>query len=142
MKSFMSFLLTLCLSQILFAQTLQPLNNLNELDITATAVQFKNVATGQYAVLKPAPQGGGGGEILVVASKLKNYIRASAGMNTAESVLEALSDIRAQDVAVPAHRLHPDLERTVGHEVDEVVVPSRLMSPPISSEYGWPAWAT
>lgn len=59
MKSSMLFILAICLSNALFAQTLQPLNNLSELDVTATAVQFKNVATGQYIVLLPAPQGGG-----------------------------------------------------------------------------------
>lgn len=33
--------------------------SLAELDVHATAVQFKNVATGQYIILRPAPQGGG-----------------------------------------------------------------------------------
>lgn len=32
-----------------------------------------------------------GGEVLVVASKVKNYIRANSGMNTSASVLQALS---------------------------------------------------
>lgn len=31
-------------------------------------------------------------EVLVVASKLKNYIRSKSGMNTSGSVLEKLSD--------------------------------------------------
>lgn len=31
-------------------------------------------------------------EVLVVASKLKNYIRAKSGMNTSGSVLEKLSE--------------------------------------------------
>jgi histone H3/H4 len=31
-------------------------------------------------------------EVLVVASKLKNYIRARSGMNTSANVMEALSD--------------------------------------------------
>jgi histone H3/H4 len=31
-------------------------------------------------------------DILIVASKLKNYIRARSGMNTSESVLRVLSD--------------------------------------------------
>lgn len=45
-------------------------------------------------------------EILVVASKLKHYIREKSGMNTAASVLEALSDrIRAMcDGAIEAAR--------------------------------------
>ena len=31
-------------------------------------------------------------EILVVASKLKNYIRSAAGMNTSANVMDAISD--------------------------------------------------
>jgi len=31
-------------------------------------------------------------EILVVASKLKNYIRSKSGMNTSASVMEVVSD--------------------------------------------------
>jgi histone H3/H4 len=31
------------------------------------------------------------GEVLVVASKLKNYIRAKSGMNTSSAVMSALS---------------------------------------------------
>ena len=34
---------------------------------------------------------GEGGEVLVVASKLKNYIRAKSGMNTSAAVMGALS---------------------------------------------------
>jgi histone H3/H4 len=32
-----------------------------------------------------------GGEILVVASKIKNYIRSNSGMNTSSAVMDALS---------------------------------------------------
>jgi len=32
-----------------------------------------------------------GAEVLIVASKLKNYIRAKSGMNTSASVMDALS---------------------------------------------------
>ncbi len=32
-----------------------------------------------------------GGEVLVVASKIKNYIRAASGMNTSAAVMEVLS---------------------------------------------------
>lgn len=32
-----------------------------------------------------------GGEVLVVASKLKNYIRTKSGMNTSAAVMDALS---------------------------------------------------
>jgi histone H3/H4 len=35
--------------------------------------------------------GGDGSEILVVASKLKNYIRAKSGMNTSGAVIDVLS---------------------------------------------------
>jgi histone H3/H4 len=31
-------------------------------------------------------------EVLVVASKLKNYIRSKSGMNTSGAVIEAISD--------------------------------------------------
>lgn len=34
---------------------------------------------------------GTGGEVLVVASKLKNYIRTKSGMNTSGAVMDALS---------------------------------------------------
>lgn len=34
---------------------------------------------------------GNGAEVLIVASKLKNYIRAKSGMNTSGNVMEALS---------------------------------------------------
>jgi histone H3/H4 len=34
---------------------------------------------------------GTGGEILIVASKLKNYVRAKSGMNTSGAVVEVLS---------------------------------------------------
>ena len=45
-----------------------------------------------------------GNEVLVVVSKLKNYIRSSAGMNTAGNVAPAVSDIvrRLCDQAVEA----------------------------------------
>ena len=42
---------------------------------------------------RAAPDEGPGADVLVVASKLKAYIRARSGMNTSESVLEELSHI-------------------------------------------------
>jgi histone H3/H4 len=36
--------------------------------------------------------GEGGGEVLVVASKLKSYIRGKSGMNTSAAVMGALSN--------------------------------------------------
>lgn len=41
------------------AQQVDYLNYLEELDVSAKVVQFQNVATGQYIVLKPDPRGGG-----------------------------------------------------------------------------------
>jgi histone H3/H4 len=35
----------------------------------------------------------GGGEVLVVVSKLKNYVRSAAGMNTAGNVAPKVSDL-------------------------------------------------
>ena len=35
--------------------------------------------------------GSGSGEVLVVASKLKNYIREKSGMNTSAAVMDAVS---------------------------------------------------
>lgn len=35
---------------------------------------------------------GGGGEVLIVASKLKNYIRSKSGMNTSAAVIDVLSN--------------------------------------------------
>ena len=45
-------------------------------------------------------------EVLVVASKLKNYIRARSGMNTAANVMDALSErVREMcDAAIEAAR--------------------------------------
>ena len=60
-----------------------------------------------------APSGPAPDEILVVASKLKAYIRARSGMNTSESVLSELSDIVREhaDRAIENARL--DGRRTV-----------------------------
>jgi histone H3/H4 len=43
-------------------------------------------------------------DVLIVASKLKNYIRAKSGMNTSGSVIEKLSEIvrRECDKAIEA----------------------------------------
>src|SRR5215472_2191879 len=40
----------------------------------------------------PAPGGEAPREILIVASKLKSYVRTCSGMNTSDSVLDVLSD--------------------------------------------------
>lgn len=52
-------------------------------------------------------------EILVVASKLKAYIRARAGMNTSESVLDALSDILREHADRAIERARADGRKTV-----------------------------
>lgn len=41
----------------------------------------------------PAPAEPGETEVLIVASRLKDYVRASGGMNTSDGVLAPLSDI-------------------------------------------------
>jgi hypothetical protein len=41
---------------------------------------------------RPVPAAALPREVLVVVSKLKNYVRARSGMNTSDSVVEALSD--------------------------------------------------
>lgn len=40
----------------------------------------------------PTATEGEGKEVLIVASKLKNYIRNKSGLNTSSAVLEALSE--------------------------------------------------
>jgi hypothetical protein len=52
----------------------------------------------------PAPAPGVPEEILVIASRLKDYIRARSGMNTSDGVLEPLSDLvrRACEEAIRA----------------------------------------
>jgi histone H3/H4 len=41
--------------------------------------------------MEETEQGSTGAETLIVASKLKNYIRAKSGMNTSGAVIEVLS---------------------------------------------------
>ena len=55
---------------------------------------------------KPEPADDAPGEVLIVASKLKAYIRARSGMNTSERVLEVLSDRvrRLADQAIASAR--------------------------------------
>jgi len=50
----------------------------------------------------PAPAPGVPEEVLIIASRLKDYIRARSGMNTSDGVLEPLSDLvrRACDEAI------------------------------------------
>jgi hypothetical protein len=40
----------------------------------------------------PAPKSELPGDVLVVASKLKSYVRAASGMNTSDRVMEVLSE--------------------------------------------------
>jgi len=52
-------------------------------------------------------------EVLVVASRLKAYVRARSGMNTAESVLEELSDIVREHTDRAIEHARADGRRTV-----------------------------
>jgi len=54
-------------------KTREPVENLNEKETVMTEGSSEN-------------------EVLVVASKLKNYIRAKSGMNTSAAVIDVLSD--------------------------------------------------
>lgn len=56
---------------------------------------------------------GGEKEVLVVASKLKTYIREASGMNTSANVMPAISDIirKACDQAI--ERARADGRKTV-----------------------------
>jgi hypothetical protein len=53
--------------------------------------------TGQRRIVRPAtapaPPAPGADDVLVIASRLKDYIRAKSGYNTSERVLGPLSDI-------------------------------------------------
>jgi hypothetical protein len=50
----------------------------------------------------PAPKSGPTREVLIVASRLKDYVRAKSGYNTSDNVLGPLSDIvrRVADEAI------------------------------------------
>jgi hypothetical protein len=52
-------------------------------------------------------------DVLIVASKLKQYIRARSGMNTSESVMEALSDIVRGACDAAIRRAGQDGRKTV-----------------------------
>lgn len=52
-------------------------------------------------------------EVLVVASKLKNYIRARSGMNTAGNVMDALSDRIREMVDTAIENARSDGRKTV-----------------------------
>ncbi len=52
-------------------------------------------------------------DILVVASKLKDYIRAKSGMNTSANVMERLSDMLRIHCDKAIERAHRDNRKTV-----------------------------
>lgn len=52
-------------------------------------------------------------ETLVVASKLKNYIRARSGMNTSANVMDALSDRIRELCDAAIERARSDGRKTV-----------------------------
>lgn len=63
-------------------------------EVTAPSTQSPPRATGQRRVVRePAPRSAEPREILIVASRLKDYIRERSGYNTSEGVLAPLSDI-------------------------------------------------
>jgi hypothetical protein len=67
-------------------------------------------APARRVVASPEPLGGddGGDDILIVASKLKKFIRARSGMNTSDGVMAILSD-----------HLRKVCERAVRHAAEE-----------------------
>lgn len=52
-------------------------------------------------------------EVLIVASKLKKYVKARSGMNTSDRVLEALSDIVRRECNAAIRRAAEDGRKTV-----------------------------
>ena len=70
------------------------------------------VTSGQNSNPLPAPRRAAAAsvpeEVLIVASRLKDYVRARAGFNTSDQVLAPLSDIvrRACDEAIKNARRH------------------------------------
>jgi hypothetical protein len=60
-----------------------------------------------------APAADSGDEVLVVASRLKAYIRARSGMNTSESVLDELSRIVREHTDRAIDEARADGRRTV-----------------------------
>lgn len=52
-------------------------------------------------------------DVLVVASKLKKYIKARSGMNTSDSVLQALSDVVRAECDAAIQRAAQDGRRTL-----------------------------
>ncbi|MCH6551291.1 MAG: hypothetical protein IH804_04670 [Planctomycetes bacterium] len=60
----------------------------------ATTSESSSRATGRRRVVRqPAPRSDEPGETLIVASRLKDYIRTRSGYNTSDRVLGPLSDI-------------------------------------------------
>ena len=72
----------------------------------ATSSKVEQKTGGERRLIRNVPSGESSGEapeeVLIVASRLKEYIRASSGFNTSDRVLAALSDIvrRACDEAI------------------------------------------
>lgn len=61
----------------------------------------------------PAPAPGESDEVLVIASRLKAYIRARSGMNTSESVLDELSQIVREHADRAIEQARADGRKTV-----------------------------
>jgi histone H3/H4 len=71
------------------------------------------VARRRIAVTAPAPEPAAPREILVVASRLKDYVRQRHGMNTSDAVLEVLSDALRRLCDAAAARAREDGRKTV-----------------------------
>ena len=63
---------------------------------------------------QPQPQSGElPYDVLIVASKLKDYVRAKSGLNTAQNVIEKLSDIVRQHVDIAVANAMNDGRKTL-----------------------------
>ena len=79
------------------------------------AKERRIVGVGEPAKVAPVvlQDSGVPNDILIVASKLKAYIRARSGMNTSENVMEALSDIVRELCDAAVQRAAEDGRKTV-----------------------------
>lgn len=93
-------------------------------DIHAPVMNHKNAGAeenfspAREAVLAASPAGptpvkSGEKDILIVASKLKQYIRDQSGMNTSASVMDCLSDIVRKHCDQAIKRANMDNRKTV-----------------------------
>jgi hypothetical protein len=79
----------------------------------ANAAPRRFVVDARSAPRAPAPAADAGNEVLVVASRLKAYVRARSGMNTSESVLDELSQIVREQTDRAIEQARADGRKTV-----------------------------